>query len=71
MKPLHISEDIIPIGKFKAQASKVLRQIHDTARPVIITQNGLPVAVLITPEEFDRLVECEAIAERVSIMHGD
>lgn len=71
MKTLHISEDIIPIGKFKAQASKVIRQLHETDRPVVITQNGVPVAVVLTPEEFDRLVECEALAERVSMVHGD
>jgi prevent-host-death family protein len=71
MKNLHISEDIIPIGRFKAQASKVIRQIQETARPVIITQNGVPVAVVITPEEYDRLAECEAVADRVSMVHGD
>ncbi len=62
MKTLHISEDIIPIGKFKARAAQVLRQLKDDQRPIIITQNGSPAAVLLTPEEFDRLVECEAKA---------
>ncbi len=57
MKQLHISEDIIPLGEFKSQASKVLRQLRETGRPVVITQNGRPTGVLITPEEFDRLIE--------------
>ena len=55
MKPLHLSGDILPLGEFKTQASRVLRQLHDSNRPVVITQNGRPAAVLISPEEFDRI----------------
>lgn len=59
MKPLQLSEDILPIGEFKTHASRVLRKLRDSNRPVVITQNGRPAAVLITPEEFDALHERE------------
>ncbi|NLN62349.1 MAG: type II toxin-antitoxin system Phd/YefM family antitoxin [Myxococcales bacterium] len=55
MKSLQISEDILPVGEFKTHASKVLRQLQATKRPFVITQNGRPAAVLLTPAEFDRL----------------
>jgi prevent-host-death family protein len=55
MKPLQLSEDILPIGEFKTHASQVVRQLRQSQRPVVITQNGRPAAVLITPEEFDAL----------------
>jgi prevent-host-death family protein len=55
MKPLQLSEDILPLGEFKTQASRVLRQLRVSGRPVVITQNGRPAAVLITPEDFDEL----------------
>ncbi len=61
MKTLMISEDIVPIGEFKVQAAKVLRQLRDSGRPIVITQNGRPAAVLITPEEFDRLTDTESL----------
>lgn len=54
---MHISEDILPLAKFKTQASEVLRRLHTAQRPIVITQNGKPTAVMITPEEFDRLTE--------------
>ncbi len=57
MKTLHISEDILPLAKFKTRASEVLRRLHKAQRPIVITQNGKPAAVIITPEEFDRLTE--------------
>ncbi|MEW6490859.1 MAG: type II toxin-antitoxin system Phd/YefM family antitoxin [Thermodesulfobacteriota bacterium] len=57
MKTLHVSQDIVPVGAFKAQASRLLRRLKDEHRPIVITQNGKPAAVLVTPEEFDRLCE--------------
>ena len=65
MKPLQVSEDILPIGQFKTQASQVLRKLREAQRPIIITQNGKPTAVLITPEEFDRLHERDRFLEAV------
>lgn len=55
MKPLQVSEDILPLGEFKTQASRVIRQLQTSRRPVVITQNGRPAAVLITPEDFDAI----------------
>ena len=57
MKPVLLSEDVLPIGEFKTQASSVLRKLRQSQRPVVITQNGKPAAVLITPEEFDQMRE--------------
>ena len=65
MKELQISEDILPIGEFKTQASGVIRRLATSRRPFVITQNGKPAAVLITPEEFDRLTEHARFLEAV------
>ena len=65
MKQLHVSRDIVPIGEFKAQASRLLRDLRNDKRPLVITQNGRPAAVLLTPEEFDRLSEREQFLSAV------
>ena len=57
MKTLQVAEDILPLGEFKTQASRVIRRLRAAKRPVVITQNGKPAAVLVTPEDFDRLQE--------------
>jgi prevent-host-death family protein len=59
MKSTRFSEDVLPIGEFKAKAAAVLRKLREHRRPVVLTQNGRPAAVLISPEEFDRLAERE------------
>jgi prevent-host-death family protein len=55
MKRIRFAEDILPLGEFKTHASSVLRRLKESGRPVVITQNGRPAAVLSTPEDFDRL----------------
>lgn len=57
MKRVHVSRDIVPMAEFKVHASRYLRHMHEGRRPLIITQNGKPAAVVVTPEEFDRLCE--------------
>jgi prevent-host-death family protein len=37
--------------------SEVVRGLRGRGRPLVITQNGKPAAVLISPEEFDALIE--------------
>lgn len=59
MKPLRVDDGIVPIGEFKTHASRILRDLKQTGRPVVITQNGRPAGVLVSPAEFDRLTERE------------
>lgn len=57
MRTVRISEDIVPISEFKAQAAECLRRIAQTGQPLMITQNGKAAGVLLSPGEFDRLTE--------------
>lgn len=65
MKPIQLSEDIVPLAQFKARASEVLRRLRTAQRPIVITQNGRPSAVLITPEQFDEFNEQERFLQAV------
>ena len=56
MKNISIKNDIVPIAEFKAGISKWIKNIRDTGHPLIITQNGKPAGVLLSPEEYDELV---------------
>jgi len=57
MKALRISEDIVPVSDFKAQAADWLRRVGETNQPVVITQNGKAAGVLMSPAQFDELTE--------------
>jgi prevent-host-death family protein len=66
MKPLQVQEDIIPIGEFKTHAARIMRQLRDTGRSIVITQHGKPAGVLITTADFDRLTERERFVAAVN-----
>ena len=65
MKPIHIAEDIVPLSQFKTQASRILERMKGSNAVVVITQNGKPAAVVMTPGEFDRLRDEERFREAV------
>ena len=66
MKPISIEDDIIPIGEFKTHAARVMRQLRDTGRPVVITQHGKPAGVLVSAADFDRLTERDRFVAAVN-----
>ena len=55
MKPIRVAEDILPLSELEAHATEVVEGLRARGRPTVITQRGKAAAVLISPEEFDRL----------------
>jgi antitoxin YefM len=56
MKTISITNDIVPIAEFKTGISKWFKSLKGTGHPVIITQNGKPAGVLLSPGDYDELV---------------
>ncbi len=52
---MNISTDIRPVSYFKSRAADMLKQVNETHRPIIITQNGEPKAVLQDPESYENM----------------
>lgn len=52
---MSIDEDIRPITYLKSRAADLLRQVNETRRAVIITQNGEPKGVLQDPESYESM----------------
>ncbi len=56
----------MPIGQFKAHAARWLKRAGETRQPVVITKNGKPAGVVVSPAEFDRLQERQRLMEDIS-----
>jgi prevent-host-death family protein len=52
-----LSEDIKSVSDLKKKTNEIFRQIHRTGRPVIVTVNGKPDAVLIDVEVFEKKLQ--------------
>jgi len=63
---MDISKDIKPITYLKSRASDLLKQINQTHRPVVITQNGEPKAILQDPESYQGMRNAIGILKLVS-----
>ena len=68
---MNISEDIRPITYLKSRAADLLKQINETHRPVIITQNGEAKAVLQDPESYENMRNAIGILKMISLGEED
>jgi antitoxin YefM len=66
MKNISVSNDIIPVGQFKAGLANYLKEIQNKRNSLIITQNGKPAGVLISPSEFDELRQTKLFIDSIS-----
>ena len=55
---MRLSTHVRPISYLKANAAEVLADIADTRQPLVITQNGRPMAVLQAVGSFDQTRGC-------------
>ena len=63
---MNITNDIKPITYLKTKAAALLNQINETRRPVIITQNGEPRAVLQDPESYENMRNAIGLLKLIS-----
>jgi len=57
MQKLKIDQDIRPMSEVRNAMASYIKQVHETKRPVIITQHGKGVAVLLGVSEFEAMQE--------------
>ena len=57
MQNLKIDQDIRPMSEVRNGMATFIKQVHDTKRPVIITQHGKGVAVLLDAHEYEAMQE--------------
>ncbi len=63
---MNISTDIKSVTFLKSRAADLLKQINETHRPVIITQNGEPKAVLQDPKSYQSMRNAIGILKLIS-----
>jgi prevent-host-death family protein len=68
---MNISRDIKPVTYLKARAADLLKQINETRRPVVITQNGEPRAVLQDPESYQNMRNAIGLLKLISLGEED
>ena len=57
MPRLGVDQDIRSMSEFRTGIASFLKQVHDTKRPLIITQHGKGAAVLLDVGEYESMQE--------------
>jgi antitoxin YefM len=57
MQRLKIDQDIKPLSEVRIGITSYIKQVRNTKRPLIITQNGKGVAVLLDASEYENMQE--------------
>jgi prevent-host-death family protein len=55
--PTKFSEDIVPLSDMKVNPGRILRQVDETRRPVLLTNRGRGVAVVQSLKDYETQTE--------------
>lgn len=68
---MSILQDIRPVSYLKSRSADILKQVNETHRPIIITQNGEPKAVLQDPESYENMRNTIGLLKLLSLAEED
>ncbi len=71
MKNVRIEDGIVPLNEFKAKAGRLLKKLREDGEPLVITHNGRPAGVVVSPEEFDRMRAREEFDREMALAERD
>lgn len=66
MQPLKLDEDIRPLSEFRAGVASFVKRVNETGRPLVLTQHGRGVAVVLDIREFEAMRERLALLEDIA-----
>jgi len=68
---MQLAEDIKPISYLKSRTADVLKQINETHRPMIITQNGEVRAIVQDPKSYEEMKNAISLLRLLSFAEED
>ena len=71
MKNVRIEDGIVPLNEFKARAGKLLKKLRESGEPLVITHNGKPAGVVVSPQEYDRIQAREEFELEMNAAEAD
>ena len=59
---------VIPLSEVKMKLSQLVEEVSSLDEEIIITRHGKPVAIIVSPDEFDSWKETLAIRADAELM---
>jgi prevent-host-death family protein len=64
-------QDIKPVSYVKAHTSEIMKQLAEKNNPVVITQNGEAMAVLMDVRQYQNIIDSMNLLKILSIGEND
>lgn len=61
------AQNIQSLTQFRQNANAVIKEVVETGSPVILTQNGRAAAVVVSPQEWQKIQESLAMLQMVAL----
>ncbi len=68
---MQMTNDIKPITYLKSRTADVIKQINETNRPMIITQNGEAKAIIQDPKSYENMRNTISMLKLLSFAEED
>lgn len=59
MRTVNVENDILPLSEFRTHMAEMVKELSGKRGPLILTQHGRSVAVVLSPREYEQLVYTE------------
>lgn len=60
---LDLTQDVLPLHSFHENPNQLIERLKTTRRPITLTVDGKPEAILQDPVEYQRLLDIAALAD--------
>jgi len=67
MRAIRLDQDVHSLSEFRAGVAAFVQQVNETRRPLLLTQRGRGVAVLVDVREFEAMQERLELLEDVRV----
>jgi antitoxin YefM len=52
---IRLDKDVVPLSQFRANVALFVQQVRETGRPMLITQRGRGIVVLLDVREYEAM----------------
>ena len=67
MRQIRLDTDIQPLSEFRSNTAYFIKQVNENQRPIILTQHGKSIAVVLNVKDYDNMIEKIELIEDIKI----
>jgi prevent-host-death family protein len=67
MRQIRLDNDIQPLSEFRSKTAFFIKQVNEDKRPLILTQHGKSIAVVLSVSDYENMREKSELIEEIKL----